>query len=174
MSDSLRPHGLWPSRLLCPWDSLGNYTGVGSHFLLKRIFLDQESNPHPLHWSLNSQPLDHQGSPLKTLLSFSAIQNPKTLTLRMKYFKSVKNTGVFRGERMFSLLEVCLCVFFLMQMNPLSWEELETVCLSVPSTFYGKVVFHHHHHHHPPSFISSVRDERIFFTQSLKHKHVKI
>ena len=23
MSDSLRPHGLWPTRLLCPWDSPG-------------------------------------------------------------------------------------------------------------------------------------------------------
>ena len=21
MSDSLRPHGVWPARLLCPWDS---------------------------------------------------------------------------------------------------------------------------------------------------------
>ena len=28
MSDSLRPHGLWPTRLLCPWNSLGKNTGV--------------------------------------------------------------------------------------------------------------------------------------------------
>ena len=118
--------------------------------------------------------LSTTGPPGKSLedLSFPAIQNPKTLTLKMKYFKSVKSTGVFRGERMFSLLEVCLCVFFLMQINPLSWEELETVCLSVPSTFYGKVAFHHRHR--PPSFNSSVRDERIFFTQSPKHKHAKV
>ena len=29
MSDSLQPHGLEPTRLLCPWDSLGKNTGVG-------------------------------------------------------------------------------------------------------------------------------------------------
>ena len=27
-SDSLRPHGLWPTRLLHPWDSPGKSTGV--------------------------------------------------------------------------------------------------------------------------------------------------
>ena len=38
MSNSLRPHGLQPARLLCPWDSAGKNTGVGCHFLLKGIF----------------------------------------------------------------------------------------------------------------------------------------
>ena len=28
---SLRPCGLWPARLLCPWDSTGKNTGVGCH-----------------------------------------------------------------------------------------------------------------------------------------------
>ena len=31
----LRPHGLQPARLLCPWDSPGKNTGVGCHFLLQ-------------------------------------------------------------------------------------------------------------------------------------------
>ena len=44
MSDSLRPHGLRPARLLCPWDSLGKNTGVDCHSLLQRIFLTQGSN----------------------------------------------------------------------------------------------------------------------------------
>ena len=35
MSDSLRPHGLEPTRLLCPWNSPGKITGVGCHFLLQ-------------------------------------------------------------------------------------------------------------------------------------------
>ena len=30
----LRPHGLQPARLLCPWDSPGKNTGVGCHFPL--------------------------------------------------------------------------------------------------------------------------------------------
>ena len=34
MSDSLRPHGLQPSRLLRPWDFPGKSTGVGCHCLL--------------------------------------------------------------------------------------------------------------------------------------------
>ena len=34
MSDSLKPNGLYPARLLCPWDSPDKNTGVGCHFLL--------------------------------------------------------------------------------------------------------------------------------------------
>ena len=34
VSDSLRPYGLWPTRLLCPWDFPGNSPGVDCHFLL--------------------------------------------------------------------------------------------------------------------------------------------
>ena len=39
VSDCLRPHGLQPARLLCPWDSPGMNTGVGCHGLLQGIFL---------------------------------------------------------------------------------------------------------------------------------------
>ena len=34
MSDSVRPYGQQPTRLLCPWNSPGKRTGVGCHFLL--------------------------------------------------------------------------------------------------------------------------------------------
>ena len=44
VSDSVWPYGLQPTRLLCPWDSLGKNTGVGCHFLLQGIFLIQGSN----------------------------------------------------------------------------------------------------------------------------------
>ena len=49
VSDSLRPHGLWPTRLLCPWDSPRRNTGVGCHSLLQGIFLTQGWNPGLLH-----------------------------------------------------------------------------------------------------------------------------
>ena len=49
VSDSLRPRGLQPTRLLCPWDSPGKNTGVGCHFLLQGIFLTQGSNLGLLH-----------------------------------------------------------------------------------------------------------------------------
>ena len=35
LSNSLQPYGLYPARLLCPWDSPGNNTGVGCCFLLR-------------------------------------------------------------------------------------------------------------------------------------------
>ena len=34
MSDCWRPHGLQPTRLLCPWDFPGKSTGLGCHCLL--------------------------------------------------------------------------------------------------------------------------------------------
>ena len=57
VSDSLRPHGLQPIRLICPWDTPGKNFGVGCHFLLQGIFLTQGSNPHHLcllHWQAGS------------------------------------------------------------------------------------------------------------------------
>ena len=44
MSDSLRPRGLQPTSLLCPWDSTGKKTGVGSHALLQGILPTQGQN----------------------------------------------------------------------------------------------------------------------------------
>ena len=38
MSNSLWPHGLYPTRLLCPWNSPDKNTGVGCHSLLQQIF----------------------------------------------------------------------------------------------------------------------------------------
>ena len=60
MSNSLQPHGLQPTWLLCPWDSPGTNTGVGCHSLLQGIFLTQESNlgiPHcrPILYHLSHQ-----------------------------------------------------------------------------------------------------------------------
>ena len=43
-SNSVQPYRLSPTRLLCPWDSLGKNTGVACHFLLKGIFLTQGWN----------------------------------------------------------------------------------------------------------------------------------
>ena len=59
VSYSLRPHGLWPARLLCPWDFPDKNTRVGYHFSLQGIFLTQESNPGLLHWEVDSLPLHH-------------------------------------------------------------------------------------------------------------------
>ena len=51
VSDSLRPHGLYPVGLLYPWSSPGKNTGVGSHSLLQRIF-------QPRNWTQVSYTAD--------------------------------------------------------------------------------------------------------------------
>ena len=43
MSNSFQPHGLLPTRLLCPWNFPGKDIGVGCHFLYQGIFLSQGS-----------------------------------------------------------------------------------------------------------------------------------
>ena len=53
--------GLQPARLLCPWNSPGKNTRVGSHGLLHGIFLTQRSNPGLLHCRWILYCLSHQG-----------------------------------------------------------------------------------------------------------------
>ena len=43
VSDSVRPQRRQPTRLPCPWDSLGKSTGVGCHFLLQCMKVKSES-----------------------------------------------------------------------------------------------------------------------------------
>ena len=45
MSDSVRSHGVLPTRVLCPWDFPSKNTEVGCHFLLQGILPMQGSNP---------------------------------------------------------------------------------------------------------------------------------
>ena len=63
VSDSLQPQGLQPNRLLCPWNSPGKNTEVGSHSLLQGIFTTQRSNLSLLHCRQILYCLSHQGNP---------------------------------------------------------------------------------------------------------------
>ena len=75
MCDSLQPHGLQATRFLCPWDFPGKSTGLGCHFLLQRIFLNQGSNPGLLHCR---QTLNRTTNFKETSLSsshFNTVQN---------------------------------------------------------------------------------------------------
>ena len=59
--DSLRPHGLKPNRLLCPWNFPWKNNGEGSSYS-RGILLTQGSNPcllHLLHWQADSLPPCH-------------------------------------------------------------------------------------------------------------------
>ena len=63
---TLRPYGLLPARLLCPWDSPGKNTGVGCHALLQGNLPNPETEPMSSVSCIGRQVLYHQchlGSP---------------------------------------------------------------------------------------------------------------
>ena len=78
LSDSFRPPGLQPTRLLCPWNSPSKSTAVGCHFLLQGTFLTQGSNPGLLHCRqifFFFYCLSHQGSPYNHLGNFKILMS---------------------------------------------------------------------------------------------------
>ena len=70
---TLRVYGLWPAKLLCPWDFPSKNTGVDCHFFSQDIFPTKGLNPHLLslrQWQEDSLPLYHLGSPGGVCMSF--------------------------------------------------------------------------------------------------------
>ena len=59
----LSPHGLQPTRLLCPWGFPGKNAGVGCYFLLQGIFLTQGSNLESPTLAGKFLTTEHHGSP---------------------------------------------------------------------------------------------------------------
>ena len=84
VSDSLWPHGLQPTRLLCPWDSPGKNTGVGCHAFLQGILSTQGLNPRLLHCRQILYCLRHKA------VTFNATKQ----TSRQRYFRWWKNLSV--------------------------------------------------------------------------------
>ena len=66
MSDSLWPHGLQPTRLLCPRDSPGKNTRMSCHSLLQGISPTQALNPYLQH----GRQIPYHLSPWHILLIF--------------------------------------------------------------------------------------------------------
>ena len=105
--NSLRPHQLQPTRLLCPWDFPGKDTGVGSHsFPSPGVLPDLGIKPRPLVLqadSLLSEPLE---KPLSTTLRDS---------LRMGCNIIAGNPDYLLDSPACSSLFCCLCgaLFFL-------------------------------------------------------------
>ena len=67
---TLQPHGLQPTRLLCPWNFPGNSTGVDCHFFLQGIFPFQGLNPGLPHCRQTLYCLSHQGSHIYPIPNF--------------------------------------------------------------------------------------------------------
>ena len=76
-SSSLVPHGLQPTRLICPCDSPVQNTGVGCHALLQENFPTQGLNTHLPHCRRILYCLSHQGS--SRILEWEAYPSPVDL-----------------------------------------------------------------------------------------------
>ena len=78
MSNSSRPHGLWPTRFLHPWDFPGKSTGVGCHYLL-RCKQIEENNRMGKTRDLFKKIRDTEGTFGEgngTPLQYSCLENP--------------------------------------------------------------------------------------------------
>ena len=75
-----------PQRLLCPWNSPGKNTRVGSHSVLQGIFPTQRLNPGFLHCRQILYHLSLQGSPVNhyLLLTAEKAMAPHSSTLAWK------------------------------------------------------------------------------------------
>ena len=63
MSNTLWPHGLWPARVLCPWNSSGQNTRVGSSLLPeKAMALHSSTLAWEIPWTEEPGGLQYMGS----------------------------------------------------------------------------------------------------------------
>ena len=102
-----------PTRLLCPWDSPGKNTRVGSHSLLQRIFPTQGLSTGLLHCRQTCYCLSHEqsvcsrvkGQARKGLNDHGILETLLSVTLETQNIracirsaeKSCKQTGLLEG-----------------------------------------------------------------------------
>ena len=98
VSNSLWPHRLYPTSLLCPWDFPGKHTGVGCHFLFQGIFPTQGSNLcllQLLYWQVDSLPSEPPGKPPECKPTFYQILFlPLSFCLPMPWKRSGESMNV--------------------------------------------------------------------------------
>ena len=93
MPNSLRPHGLQPTRVLCPWDFPGKDTGVGCHFLLQGIFPTQGLNLGLSHCRQILYQLSYKGSRLIiffTQITYKKQTEKNTFNLTVQYLEKCR------------------------------------------------------------------------------------
>ena len=80
--------GLEPAKLLFPWNSPGQNTGVRCHFLLQGIFPRERLNPGLLHGRQILYQLSHQGIPscsVRSANKYSRESRDQQLTSEMSF-----------------------------------------------------------------------------------------
>ena len=122
---SSRCVGLSPSRPLFLWSTGSRCTGSvivaqgSSCSAACGIFPDQGSNPCPLHWQADSQPLRHQGSP-HSILTSTDCQNPEANLIQWKQMSPISIEIKVRAHK---IMIVPLLVPLLRDYNLLSNKD---------------------------------------------------
>ena len=88
VSDSSRPHGLQPTRLLHPWHFPGNSTGVGCHCLLRCMKVKSESEVAQSCPTL-SDPMDCSppGSSIRGIFQARALEWGASVKIESKNYR---------------------------------------------------------------------------------------
>ena len=110
MSNFLPPHGLKPVRLLYPWNFPGKNTGVGSHFLLQRIFPTQRSNPGLPNCRLSAACREacREGKPLKMGVALQSQNHPTLQTHGLQQHQTSLSLTISRS--LFKLMSLDLAM----------------------------------------------------------------
>ena len=124
MSNSSRPHGLQPIRLLHPWDFLGKSTGVGCHCLLCLCIR------WPKYWNFS--------------LSISASNEySELISFRIDQFELLAVQGTLKSllQHHSSKASVLQCsAFFIVQLSHLSHGYWKNHSFDYMDLFLGKVM----------------------------------
>ena len=118
VSESLRPHGLQPTRLLCPWDSPGKNTGVSCHFLLQ--------SQGKIYLKTHTDVVYHQTVQASEKNSILTSTRGKTYALQRE--KNVKMIEAFLLGMMKLVFAICSVVSDSMQQHGLSPAMLLCPC----------------------------------------------
>ena len=109
---SSRCAGLSLSRSLLLWSTGSRRAGSvivahgPSHSAACGIFPDQGSNPCPLHWQADSQPLRHQGSPRRILNHCATKEVPEMYIFVQSHLKLLKLFYSYIRRSFYSLVSL--------------------------------------------------------------------
>ena len=100
----LQPHGLQPTRLLCPGTFPGKNTGVGCHSLLQGIFTTQGLNSCLLHCQEDS--LLHYTRSVKAVIHAKAVAATSNDSLSTDILIDILNNCLNIQEFSFKMLHI--------------------------------------------------------------------
>ena len=137
MSNSVRPHRRQPTRLPRPWDSPGNNTGVGCHFLLQCMRVKSLSRVRFLatSWAAAYQAPLSMGFSRQEYWSAVPLPSPDGLSEDSKYSFSCYPVG----PHCLSILYVIVCSYTSQTSNPSLHHPASSLAtaslLSIPLQF---------------------------------------